>query len=180
VVFSSLPRRGVKSAVCFRDLENVITVRFKHRVVKKDITHQQGLACTGLFGRLVQQNMIVDGDTQIARKYQVRDRRKDHGIITQRAGDEDLGQLNRVGIYQLQLHAIVTAFYSANGRYQFFADIGLLQYIAQQGLDLNNLCRIMEILIIGLKKIAVIFGLSIAVSLPFILSGSRKYISSLM
>jgi hypothetical protein len=99
--------------------------------------------------------MGIDGNTQIARKYQVRDRRKDHGIITQRARNEDLSQLNRVGIYQLQLQAIVAAFYSANGRYQFFADVGLLQYIAQQGLDLNNLCRIMEIRVIGFKKIAV-------------------------
>ena len=75
--------RTKKMLYCLGNLEDVIPVAGKQRMVKKYVSCQQRLPGAGFLCRFIEQHIIIDGNAYISRKNEIWDRSEDHLITVQ-------------------------------------------------------------------------------------------------
>src|SRR5690606_11282040 len=89
---------------------NVISVAYKDRMMKKNVLSQQSFSFTSLFSWLVQQNIIVDNDTDVACKYKIRDWWKDQFTFVCGPTKKYASQRGRRIVHQATLNFVTTCF----------------------------------------------------------------------
>ena len=102
-----------------RQLYDLFLVLFEQGMIEEDIFGQKRFPCTGLFGRLVEQHIIVNDNADVPGKDKVWDGGEKHLLFTQRTADKSLGQLYRVQFLELQLRIVGAGFDGAYRGYQF-------------------------------------------------------------
>src|SRR5580698_228949 len=96
-------------------LDNLILVFFEQGVVEENVFGEQGFAGPGFFGGLVQQDVMVDDDADVAGKDEIRDGCEQHAVIGQGAADKCFGEPDGVELEQFLLGIVGAAFDGADG-----------------------------------------------------------------
>src|SRR6185437_16659241 len=96
--------------VGIRQLYDLVLVFLEEGMVEEDIFGEQCLAGARFFGRLVQQDIVVDNDADVAGKDKVRDRGEQEPVVIRSPADKGFGELDRVELLQVLLDLVGTGF----------------------------------------------------------------------
>src|SRR6185312_5853546 len=140
LVVVAFPRKQ-KMVVGIGKLDDLVLVLCEERVVEEDVFGQERFPGPGLFGRLVEQNVLIDDDADVARENKVGNGGEQHPVVAHGAADESLGEPDRFQLEQV-LFGIIRAIFDGTDRGdEFQPDLLAGEYVGEQPLELHHLFR---------------------------------------
>src|SRR5690606_31873154 len=95
--------------LCVGELDDLIVVGSKKRVVIKNVFGNQCLPFSGFFHRLVEQDMVVDHNTNVPCKNEIRNRWENHLPLIGCTAEEYPCECGRCVAHQFTLHVITAS-----------------------------------------------------------------------
>ena len=126
-------------------------------MIKNNVLDQQCFAGAGFFSRLIEQQIIVDRNANVARKNKVGNRGEQHFAVIHRTADKHFRQPVTVDPGQFFLQLVRTIFKGTNRGNQSKLEFPVLQYFTQQPLKFDHSIRLKELRMIRLVEVKAIF-----------------------